>query len=92
MKKMQSTSVQMATVAILLFSLPVSAATPAPEGYLDAAKMAQAPFDSRDATAALQAAVRSGAPRIWVPNMGAPWLIDTVHLASDQEILFEDGG
>ena len=23
--------------------------------------------------------------------MGTPWLIDTVHLASDQEILFEDG-
>ena len=62
MKKMQSPSAQMTTVAILLFSLPVSAATPAPEGYLDASKMAQAPFDSRDATAALQAAVRSGAP------------------------------
>ena len=88
---MQSLSAQMATVAILLFSLPVSAATPAPEGYLDASKIAQAPFDPQDATAALQAAVHSGAPRIWVPNMGTPWLIDTVHLASDQEILFEDG-
>jgi hypothetical protein len=76
---------------VLARSLPVLAATPVPEGYLDASKIAQAPFDPKDATAALQTAVKSGARKIWVPNMGTPWLIDTVWLASNQEILFDKG-
>ena len=79
------------SLAVLVWSLPVLAATPAPEGYLDASKVAQAPFDPKDATGALKAAVNSGASKIWVPNMGTPWLIDTVWLASNQEILLEDG-
>ncbi len=75
----------------LLFSVPGSAATPAPKGYLDASKISGAPFDPKDATAALRAAIRSGVPKLWVPNMGVPWLVDTISLASNQEILFEDG-
>ncbi|MBM82051.1 MAG: hypothetical protein CMJ78_15885 [Planctomycetaceae bacterium] len=76
---------------IVLWSLPVFAATPAPKGYLDASKIAEAPFDPKDATAALKAAVHSGAAKVWVPNMGTPWLIDTVWLKSNQEVLFEKG-
>ena len=79
------------SLIVPVWSAPAFAATPAPEGYLDASKIAQAPFDPKDATGALRAAVNSGAPKIWVPNMGTPWLIDMVPLASDQEILFEDG-
>ena|GEM_PF-2338408 len=78
-------------VVVLVVALPVAAATPAPEGYLDASKIARAPFNAQDATAALQAAIRSGAPRVWVPNMGTPWLIDMIGLISNQEILLEKG-
>ena len=78
-------------VVAVLFPLVVSAATPAPQGYLDASKIANTPFDSKNATAALRAAIQSGAEKIWVPDMGVPWLIDTISLASNQEILFEDG-
>jgi len=53
--------------------------------------MAQAPFDPEDATSALQAAINSGATKVWVPNMSTPWLIDMVWLASNQEIQFEEG-
>ena len=94
---MQSLLPQMVLVVVLFPStvlvqaLPVLAATSAPKGYLDASKMAQAPFDPKDATGALQTAVKSGAPKIWVPNRGTPWLINTVWLASNQEILFEKG-
>ena len=75
----------------LLFSLPAPAATPAPAGYLDASKMPGAPFDPQDATAALKSAIQSRAAKVWVPNMGVPWLIDTIWLTSNQEILLENG-
>ena len=78
-------------VLAVLFPLVVSAATPAPQGYLDASKIANTPFNSKNATAALRAAIHSGAKKLWVPDMGVPWLIDTISLASNQEILFEDG-
>ena len=35
---------------LLLSACPVFAATPAPEGYMDASKMPQAPFDPENAT------------------------------------------
>ena len=91
MKTLPARLSSIAAVVVLALVLPVAAATPAPEGYLDASQIAQAPFDAQDATAALQAAIRSGAPRVWVPNMGTPWLIDMVWLASHQEILLEKG-
>ena len=91
MKEKQRGLVRVVLGVVLLSSLPVCAATPAPEGYLDASKITRAPFDPHDATGALKAAVSSGAPKIWVPDMSVPWLIDTVWLASNQEILLEDG-
>ena len=80
-------------IAIILLSVAVHlhAATPAPKGYLDASKIAKAPFNERDATRALQAAVDSGAKKIWVPDMGKPWLINMIKLRSNREILLEKG-
>ncbi|MCX7007583.1 MAG: right-handed parallel beta-helix repeat-containing protein, partial [Kiritimatiellaeota bacterium] len=48
-------------------------------------------FDSADATAALQAAINSGARKLVVENPGAPWIVNKLYLASDQEIVFEPG-
>jgi len=48
-------------------------------------------FDPADATAALQAAINSGARKLIVEDMGVPWITDKLALASDQEIVFEKG-
>jgi hypothetical protein len=48
-------------------------------------------FDPEDATAALQAAIDSGARKVIVEDMGAPWITGKLTLASDQEIVFEKG-
>ena len=48
-------------------------------------------FDPVDATSAVQSAIDSGASRVIIENMGAPWVVDRIQLAGDQEILFEKG-
>src|SRR6187397_2770600 len=48
-------------------------------------------FDPTDATSGLQAAIRSGARKVIVEDMGAPWVVDKIQLGSDQEIVFEKG-
>ena len=48
-------------------------------------------FDPAESTAALQAAINSGARKLVVENMGAPWIVDKMQLASDQEIVFQKG-
>jgi len=48
-------------------------------------------FDPEDSTEALQAAIDSGAPKLIVENMGEPWVVRPITLASNQEIVFEDG-
>src|SRR3954471_6669902 len=48
-------------------------------------------FDERDATKALQAAIRSGAKKVSVPALGKPWIVGPLFLESDQEIMFEKG-
>ncbi len=49
-------------------------------------------FDPEDATEALQAAIDSGAKKVIVDNTGSPWVISrTIHLRSNQEIVFEKG-
>jgi FG-GAP-like repeat len=46
-------------------------------------------FNANDATAALQAAINSGADKIIVSNKATPWLISsTINLKSNQEIEF----
>ncbi|MCR4411616.1 MAG: right-handed parallel beta-helix repeat-containing protein [Thermoguttaceae bacterium] len=44
-----------------------------------------------DATAALQAAIRSKAARVVVEKMPGPWIVESIELAGDQEVFFEPG-
>jgi hypothetical protein len=60
-------------------------------GLLQQANAAWWGFDPADSTAALQGAVDSGARRVLVPDMGAPWLVRPIELRGDQEIVFEQG-
>lgn len=46
-------------------------------------------FDETESTQALQAAINSGADKVIVQNMGKPWIVDKIQLASDQELSFE---
>jgi hypothetical protein len=49
-------------------------------------------FDEENSAPALQAAIRSGAKKVIVPNMGKPWVVNrTIYLESDQEIELEKG-
>ncbi len=48
-------------------------------------------FNPMNATAALQAAIRSGAAKVIVPNVGKPWIVDPIFLESNQEIDLEPG-
>jgi len=48
-------------------------------------------FDAEDSTEALQTAINSGAQKLIVEDMGSPWIVTPIQLASDQEIIFEDG-
>ncbi len=48
-------------------------------------------FDPTNSTTALQAAINSGARKLIVENMDAPWIVDKIQLASNQEIVFEKG-
>jgi polygalacturonase len=60
-------------------------------GQRDEASAAWWGFDERDSTASLQAAIRSGARKLIVPNLGKPWIVQPLFLESDQEIVLEDG-
>jgi len=60
-----------------------------PPDWVDASTFG---FDPNDATAALQAAIDTGAHVVFVPNMGTDWIIRPIFLnSSNQEILFEQG-
>ncbi|MGI5820010.1 MAG: hypothetical protein ACOX9R_18145 [Armatimonadota bacterium] len=48
-------------------------------------------FDAEDSTEALQAAINSGAEKLIVEDMGSPWIVRPIELASNQEIIFEEG-
>ena len=48
-------------------------------------------FNPQDSTTALQSAIHSGASRLIVENMGAPWVVNPIQLAGHQEIVFEKG-
>jgi len=48
-------------------------------------------FDPNDATAALQAAIDSGAKKVIVENMQTPWIVRPIQLAGDQELVLENG-
>ncbi len=48
-------------------------------------------FNEEDSTDALQAAINSGAERVIVPNMTKDWIVRPITLASDQELVLEEG-
>ena len=48
-------------------------------------------FQPEESTAALQAAIDSGAKKVVVEQMPSPWIVDKIRLASDQELFFEAG-
>jgi hypothetical protein len=55
------------------------------------AKAAWWGYDPVEATDALQAAINSGAEKVIVEDRGTPWIVDEIQLASDQEVVFEEG-
>ena len=48
-------------------------------------------FGPEDSTEALQAAIDSGVPKLVVDNVGKPWVVTPIQLASNQEVVFEEG-
>lgn len=60
-------------------------------GKRPAANAAWWGFDDEDATDALQAAIRSGAKKVIVPNLGKDWIVRPIQLVSDQELFSSIG-
>ncbi|MBP5182512.1 MAG: right-handed parallel beta-helix repeat-containing protein [Lentisphaeria bacterium] len=60
-------------------------------GKLTEAKASWWGFDKKDSTKALQSALDSGAKKIIVENMGSDWIVSSIKVPSDVEIVFEDG-
>ncbi len=56
-------------------------------GALEVAHACWWGFDPTDATAALQAAIDSGASSVVLDDMGAPWVVEPIRLASNQEVV-----
>ena len=91
------------TLAILTLALPVAAraaSAPAPNpqaieevraGKRSVAQASWWGFQPEESTAALQAAIDSGAKKVVVEKMPSPWIVDQLRLASDQELFFEPG-
>jgi hypothetical protein len=90
-------------IAIWLPALPfaanaASAATPNAQaieevrtGKRAVAQAAWWGFQPEESTAALQAAIDSGAKKVVVEKMPSPWIVDQLRLANDQELFFEPG-
>jgi hypothetical protein len=82
-----------------LLASALQAQTPVDQANIDAVKagtvkVARASwwgFDPADSTEALQAAFNSGAEKVIVEDLGSPWIVETLRLASDQEVVFEEG-
>lgn len=60
-------------------------------GKIQAAKASWWGFEAEDSTEALQAAIDSGVKRLTVDNVGKPWIVRPVSLASNQTIVFQPG-
>ncbi|MCK5806247.1 MAG: hypothetical protein KAI66_25675, partial [Lentisphaeria bacterium] len=60
-------------------------------GTIKEAKASWWGFNPKDSTAALQAAIDSGVPKLIVEKMAGPWIVTPITLVSDQEIVFEEG-
>lgn len=60
-------------------------------GKTNIAKASWWGFDPQDSTQALQAAINSGADKVIVEAMEGPWIVEPISLASNQEVVFEEG-
>ena len=60
-------------------------------GAITEAKASWWGFNPEDSTAALQAAIDSGVPKLVVGKMAGPWVVTPITLVSNQEIVFEEG-
>ena len=60
-------------------------------GKRNVARAAWWGYDEKDATAALQAAINSGAKKVIVEKMSGPWIVDKLKLVGNQELFFEPG-
>jgi len=60
-------------------------------GKIDVARASWWGFDPEDSTDALQAAINSGVKTLIVDNLGKPWVVRPITLASSQQIIFEYG-
>jgi hypothetical protein len=91
-------TVAIVTLALLAVATIVHATPPNPQaiqevqsGKRTVAHASWWGFDAEDSTAALQAAIDSGAQRVVVERMPSPWIVDRLRLASDQELSFDAG-
>jgi len=60
-------------------------------GQLTEAKASWWGWNETDATESLQAALDSGARRVIIDNIEHPWIVTTITVPSDIEIVFEKG-
>lgn len=60
-------------------------------GLIETARASWWGFDPEESTEALQAAIDSGAKKVILENMGKPWIVNPIRLASNQELVFEEG-
>lgn len=60
-------------------------------GKVKTAKASWWGFNPEDSTDSLQAAINSGAKKLVIENLGKPWIVRPMKLASDQEIVFSRG-
>jgi polygalacturonase len=61
------------------------------EGKRTVANAAWWGFDAEDATECLQVAIRSGAKKVIVPDMGKPWVVGPITLESEQKVILKRG-
>ncbi len=60
-------------------------------GEVTEAKASWWGFDPKDSTRSIQNAIKSGAKRVIIENMGRPWIVTPLFAVSDQEIVLEKG-
>ena len=60
-------------------------------GRVEIARASWWGFDPVDATKSMQAVMDCRAKRIVIENLGQPWIVTTIHLPSEKEIIFEAG-
>lgn len=88
----EGAAAQAARILELFGGLDVRATQPPPGAALAAVSAAWFGYTVADATAALQAAIDSGAAAVLVPDMGSPWILArTIRLRSGLELIFAPG-